>query len=178
MQISGALSFGDPVTTDLAALGALGRVEVTADLHCVTHFSVQGLRWSGIPTSAVLQAFPPAADATHVMVWAEYGYGVNLPLTDLALPTTVLATAVAGEPLPAERGGPLRLVVPHRYGWKGPKWVRGIEYLREDRRGFWEQRGYHNLADPWQEQRYSYQETDGSDPDGVPGQALRAHDSR
>ncbi len=163
VELSGALRSGGAVTLDVAALDALGRVDVVADLHCVTHFSVPGLRWSGVPTAAVLAAFPPAEDATHVMVWAEYGYGANLPIADLRRAHTVLATAVEGEPLPPERGGPVRLVVPHRYGWKGPKWVRGLEYLREDRRGFWEERGYHNHADPWLEQRYRYQEPHGPD---------------
>jgi DMSO/TMAO reductase YedYZ molybdopterin-dependent catalytic subunit len=95
-----------------------------------------------------------------VLVWAEYGYSTNLPIADLADPSAILATHRDGEPLTAEHGWPLRLVVPHRYAWKGPKWVRGIEYLVGDRRGFWEERGYHNVADPWLEQRYAYQEVD------------------
>ena len=52
----------------------------------------------------------------------------------------------------------MRLVVPHLYAWKGPKWLRGLEYCREPRRGFWEERGYHAVGDPWREERYSYQE--------------------
>jgi hypothetical protein len=65
---------------------------------------------------------------------------------------------------PPEHGFPLRLVVPHLYGYKSPKWLRAIEYLTEDRRGFWEEHGYHNIADPWKEQRYSYQEQEGDGP--------------
>jgi DMSO/TMAO reductase YedYZ molybdopterin-dependent catalytic subunit len=56
-------------------------------------------------------------------------------------------------------------VVPHLYAWKGPKWVRGVEYMTADRRGFWEERGYHNVGDPWREQRYSYQEEPGDGPE-------------
>jgi DMSO/TMAO reductase YedYZ molybdopterin-dependent catalytic subunit len=55
-------------------------------------------------------------------------------------------------------------VVPSRYAWKSVKWVRAVEYLTQDRRGFWEERGYHNTADPWREQRYSYQELPGEGP--------------
>ena len=54
--------------------------------------------------------------------------------------------------------------MPSLYAWKSVKWVRAIEYLTADRRGFWEERGYHNTADPWREQRYSYQEQDGAGP--------------
>jgi DMSO/TMAO reductase YedYZ molybdopterin-dependent catalytic subunit len=81
-----------------------------------------------------------------------------LRIEDLLRDTTVLATHRNGEALTPEHGFPLRLVVPHMYAWKGPKWVRAIEYLVADRRGFWEERGYHNVGDPWHEQRYSYQE--------------------
>ena len=76
----------------------------------------------------------------------------------------MLATHLDGAPLTPEHGYPLRLVVPSLYAWKSVKWVRAIEYLTCDRRGFWEERGYHNTADPWREQRYSYQEQDGEGP--------------
>jgi DMSO/TMAO reductase YedYZ molybdopterin-dependent catalytic subunit len=98
------------------------------------------------------------------MVWAEYGYSANMSLDDFAGSAAILATHCNGEPLTPEHGWPLRLVVPTLYAWKGPKWVRAVEYLRSDRRGFWEERGYHNAADPWREQRYSYQEREGDGP--------------
>src|SRR5438477_102379 len=60
-----------------------------------------------------------------------------------------------GEPLTAEHGGPLRLIVPHLYAWKSVKWVRGFMLLDQDRLGFWERNGYHAYGDPWKEQRYS-----------------------
>jgi DMSO/TMAO reductase YedYZ molybdopterin-dependent catalytic subunit len=94
------------------------------------------------------------------MVWAEYGYSANLRMTDFLAKTTLLATRRDGDPLTPDHGAPLRMVVPHLYAWKSVKWVRAIEYLTVDRRGFWEERGYHNVADPWREQRYSYQEDD------------------
>ena len=53
-----------------------------------------------------------------------------------------------------DHGGPLRLVVPSRYGWKSAKWVNGLEFMAEDRMGFWEQLGYHNNGDPWREERF------------------------
>ncbi|GHD55569.1 hypothetical protein GCM10010317_040930 [Streptomyces mirabilis] len=94
----------------------------------------------------------------------EYGYAANLRLRDFTAPETLLATHHNGELLTAEHGFPLRLVVPHLYGYKSPKWLRGIEYLTEDRRGFWEERGYHNVGDAWKEQRYSHQEREGEGP--------------
>jgi len=143
---------------------ALPKTEIIADFHCVTKFSVLGITWLGVPTAEVLRSVPPSAAATHVMVWADFGYGANLPLDGLAEERTMLVTHRDGRELTPEQGYPVRLVVPSRYGWKNVKWVRAIEYMAGDRRGFWEERGYHNNADPWQEQRYSYQEVPGEGP--------------
>jgi len=144
---------------------ALPETEIIADFHCVTKFSVLGITWVGVPAAEVLRAVPPSAAATHVMVWADFGYGANLPIGSLAESRTLLATHRDGRELTPEQGYPVRLVVPSRYGWKNVKWVRAIEYLAGDRRGFWEERGYHNNADPWREQRYSYQEQPGEGPE-------------
>ena len=83
------------------------------------------------------------------------GYTSNIPLKDLQRPEVLFAFDHDGEPLTAEHGGPLRLVVPHLYAWKSVKWVRGFMLLDHDRLGFWERNGYNAYGDPWKEQRYS-----------------------
>lgn len=147
-----------PVKWSWEDFGKLPVSDVRADFHCVTKFTVLDNEWRGVATSTLLSAVPPLDSVTHVMVWAEYGYSSNMSLDDFGAAEALFATHRNGAPLTPEHGFPLRLVVPQLYAWKGPKWVRGVEYLTEDRRGFWEERGYHNEADPWQEQRYSYQE--------------------
>ena len=164
LRIFGATESGDEVRLRWDDVAALPVIELTADFHCVTKFTVPAIRWTGIPAAEVLARFPPAAAVTHVMIWADYGYGANVRIGDFAAPTTMLATQIDGARLTPEHGFPLRLVVPHLYGWKSVKWVRALEYMTTDRRGFWEERGYHNLADPWREQRYSYQELAGEGP--------------
>jgi DMSO/TMAO reductase YedYZ molybdopterin-dependent catalytic subunit len=59
-----------------------------------------------------------------------------------------------GKALEPEHGGPVRLLVPKLYFYKSAKWLNGLEFMREDRPGFWEIRGYSNSADPWKEERY------------------------
>ena len=164
LRIFGATESGSEARLSWDDVAALPVSELTADFHCVTKFTVPGIRWSGIPATEVLARFPPAAGVTHVMIWADFGYSANVRIGDFAAPTTLLATQIEGAPLSAEHGYPLRLVLPHLYAWKSVKWVRALEYLTTDRRGFWEERGYHNTADPWREQRYSYQELDGEGP--------------
>ena len=158
-RITGATESGAEHHWDWADICALPRCAVTADLHCVTKCTVPDIPWEGIAAADLLRLAPPADPVTHVMVWADYGYSANIGICDFAADTTLLATAVAGQPLTPEHGFPMRLVVPHLYGWKSVKWVRAVEYLTEDRRGFWEERGYHSSADPWHEERFSYQES-------------------
>ena len=158
LKVFGETASGEVTRWTWPEFGQLPRTEVAADFHCVTKFSVLDNAWGGVATRTLLALAPPAAVVTHVLVWAEYGYSANMTLEDFASEQALFVTHRDGEELSREHGFPLRLVVPHLYAWKGPKWVRGVEYLTEDRRGFWEERGYHNRADPWREERYSYDE--------------------
>jgi DMSO/TMAO reductase YedYZ molybdopterin-dependent catalytic subunit len=164
LRIFGATESGDEARLNWDDIAGLPAGEVTADFHCVTKFTVPGICWSGVLAGDLLHAFPPAASVTHVMIWADFGYSANVRIDDFAGEDTILATHRDREPLTPEHGFPLRLVVPSLYAWKSVKWVRAVEYMTVDRRGFWEERGYHNVADPWREQRYSYQEVDGEGP--------------
>jgi DMSO/TMAO reductase YedYZ molybdopterin-dependent catalytic subunit len=164
LRIFGATESGSEARLRWDDVEAMPVCQVTAGFHCVTKFTVPGICWAGIPATEILSRFPPAPTVTHVMIWADFGYSANIRINDFVADDTLLATHRAGERLSPEHGFPLRLVVPHLYAWKSVKWVRAIEYLTADRRGFWEERGYHNTADPWREQRYSYQELEGEGP--------------
>lgn len=140
-------------------LQALPRARITADFHCVTRFSTLDNAWEGVATRELLRLVQVDPEASHVLVRCYGGYTTNLPLEDFLSEHALLADRHNGEPLPVDHGGPVRLVVPHLYAWKSAKWVHGIELLSEDRRGFWEENGYHTYGDPWKEQRFSSQET-------------------
>lgn len=141
------------------ALRALPRARVTADFHCVTRFSTLDNAWEGFSTRDLLARARVDPEASHVLVHCYGGYTTNLPLEDFLSEWALFADTHGGKPLPRDHGGPLRLVVPHLYAWKSAKWVNGIELLPEDRRGFWEENGYHTYGDPWHEERFSSQET-------------------
>jgi DMSO/TMAO reductase YedYZ molybdopterin-dependent catalytic subunit len=164
LRVVGATESGQERRWNWAQLAELPRTRIVADFHCVTKFSIQDAAWDGIAAADLLRAVPPAPAVTHVMTWADFGYSANVRIADFLAEDTILATHLDGAELSPEHGYPLRLVVPSRYGWKSVKWVRAVEYLTKDRRGFWEERGYHNTADPWCEQRYSYQEQPGDGP--------------
>ena len=158
LTIDGDTLTGAPTSLSWEEFSALPRVEIRADHHCVSHYTTQDLTWSGVAARTVIDLAPPADDIEHVLVSATYGYSSNIGLSDLASARAIFATHLDGEPLTPEHGWPVRLVLPHLYGWKGPKWVRSITYQRHPERGFWEQRGYHFTGDAWREERYSYQE--------------------
>jgi DMSO/TMAO reductase YedYZ molybdopterin-dependent catalytic subunit len=134
---------------------ALPRTTITTDIHCVTRWSKLDTVWEGVAIREVLRLAGVRPEATHVLEHAEQGYTTNVPLSVLDDGDVLLADTFDGEPLEAEHGWPLRLVLPKRYFWKSAKWIRGLELLDQDQLGFWERYGYNNNADPWQEERYS-----------------------
>jgi len=137
----------------------LPRVEITSDVHCVTRWSRFDNRWEGVAVKEILRRVGVRPEAKAVMVHAEGDYTTNLALEDLDQDDALLAIKHDGQDLPPDHGGPCRLVVPRLYFWKSAKWVRGFEFLDLNAPGLWEVNGYHLRADPWQEERYSDQET-------------------
>ncbi len=159
----------EPATWDLRVFGAveaplwlgweelraLPMVEATSDFHCVTRWSRYDNRWRGVSWAEVEGRVRPRPSARFVIFHADGGYTTNIALEDARREGVLLALEHDGAPLAPEHGGPLRAVVPHLYGWKSAKWLRGIELSATDKPGYWETRGYHNRADPWLEQRFS-----------------------
>ncbi|SCF27087.1 sulfoxide reductase catalytic subunit YedY [Micromonospora purpureochromogenes] len=125
----------------------------TVDIHCVTHWSKLGTSWQGVSLDTLLDGVDTTA--RYALAHSYGGYTTNLPLDDLRGGRAWVVHTYEGGPLPAEHGGPARLLVPHLYLWKSAKWVRGIRLLVDDQPGFWETAGYHDYGDPWREQRYA-----------------------
>ena len=144
-----------PVCLNWDEFNRLPRTRVTSDFHCVTRWSRFDNLWEGVAFRDVLALVKLKPRAGFVLVHAEQGYTANIPLPDLDRDNVLFATHHDGEPLSAEHGYPLRLIVPHLYAWKSVKWVRGLEFLDHDAAGFWERNGYHLYGDPWKEQRFS-----------------------
>jgi DMSO/TMAO reductase YedYZ molybdopterin-dependent catalytic subunit len=152
-QITGLVE--KPVRLTWAEFTRLPMKEITADMHCVTRWSRFDVRWEGVAFTDVMKLAAVKPEAKYVMVHAEEDFTSNVPLEDLMLPTALFALKHNGEPLPADHGYPVRLVVPHLYAWKSVKWVRGIEFMAQDAPGFWEENGYSMYGDPFKEQRFS-----------------------
>jgi DMSO/TMAO reductase YedYZ molybdopterin-dependent catalytic subunit len=141
---------------------ALPQAEDVSDFHCVTTWSRYDNHWRGVRFKTIAELVVPK-DAAHFVLCTGYDfmpgtyipYTVNVPLARAVEDDVLLVHAWEGKPLPREHGGPCRMITPKLYAWKGAKWIRKIEFLAEDRKGFWEVRGYSNTAEPWFNDRYS-----------------------
>jgi len=145
-----------PLVLTWEQLSDLPTVTVTQDIHCVTRWSRFDATFTGVPWSTIRDLVSPRPSARYVIAHSEHDYTANVPASFLELEGAMLATHADGEPLTLEHGWPMRLIVPGKYFWKSAKWLRGIELSASDKPGFWERYGYHNDADPFNEQRYAF----------------------
>ncbi|MCA9915417.1 MAG: sulfite oxidase-like oxidoreductase [Anaerolineae bacterium] len=162
----------EPATWDLRVFGevekemkwsweeflALPTISITRDIHCVTRWSKFDTTWEGVPFTEFVKLFGLKDSARYVIAHCDYGYTTNLPLETMMDDDVLLAYRYEGhmlhEPEWIDHGGPLRTLVPKRYFWKSAKFLRALEFTKEDKPGFWEKAGYHNEGDPWKEERY------------------------
>ncbi len=153
LTIDGAVE--QPVTLDWAQFMALPQVEDVSDFHCVTTWSLFDSKWKGVSFATAVALARPLESAQHVMTYAHDGYTTNLSLAEALKDDVLLVHAWNDQPLSRDHGGPVRMITPQLYAWKGAKWIKRIELLTANRLGFWETRGYSNTAYPWRDDRYS-----------------------
>jgi len=151
-EVFGAVETG--LTLSLEEFRGLPSETQTQDFHCVTGWSKFDCQFSGVPFPRLIERAQATGEAVHVMFHSADGYTTDLALADCLREEVLFAYGYDGEALPADHGGPVRVVTPHKYAYKGAKWVTGVELLTEPARGYWEQRGYSQTANPWAEQRY------------------------
>ena len=148
----------NPVRLNYQQFSALPTSRVESDFHCVTTWSMLDNTWEGVLAQDIVSLVQLKPQARYVMIHAEEGYTANLSLDDFLQDGVLFAHTHNGQQIDPDHGWPLRLVVPQLYGWKSAKWVRGVEFLSENERGFWEVRGYHIRGNPWTQERYSDEE--------------------
>jgi sulfoxide reductase catalytic subunit YedY len=119
---------------------------------CVEAWSMT-LPWTGFPLRKLIERCKPLSTATHVAFftalrkdempgiksqpWYSWPYYEGLRLDEATHELAFVATGVFGEPLPKQHGSPLRLVIPWKYGYKGPKAVNRIRFMDDQPKTFW-----------------------------------------
>ena len=152
----------NPVTLSWKDFLALPQAEDVSDFHCVTTWSRFDNHWKGVRFRTIAELVVPRPDVRHVlttgydhMPGTRIPYTTNLPLARAIEDDVLLVHTWQGQPLPREHGGPVRMITPKLYAWKGAKWIHRVDFLGKDQKGFWELRGYSNTAEPWANDRYS-----------------------
>ncbi len=111
--------------------------------HCVTTWS-RPESVEGVSTGKTPSKGRAASEAKFVVAEGyDFGWTTNLPLADLDDADVLVADRHDGEPIDADHGGPLRLIVPKLYARK-PPWLKAIELTADNEPGFWEKGGYHD----------------------------------
>ncbi len=153
LEIKGLVA--NPLTLTWEEFQELPRTKVFSDFHCVTTWSRLGNIWEGVATRELIARVNVQPQAKFVIATGyDDGWTTNLPLEDFAEEDALLADLHDGEPISADHGGPVRLMVPRLYAWKSAKWIKAIEFVSDDQPGYWERGGYHNHGDPWTEERF------------------------
>lgn len=144
-----------PFEIDFRELLGMDQVDLPLDVHCVTGWSVLGAKWTGVRVKTLAQRAKVKSGARHVIFQAAHGYTANVRIDEALGDDVMIAHKLDDKPIARTHGAPVRGVVPDLYFWKSAKWITGIKFVRRDAPGYWEQRGYHNHADPWLEERHA-----------------------
>lgn len=144
-----------PFVLDWPAFLALPQIDDISDFHCVTSWSRMDNHWRGVRFRTLAEQAVLKPEATHVLIKSYDGYSTNLPINECMDDDVLLVHTWEGIDLPREHGGPVRMITPRKYAWKGAKWIKEILFIPQDLLGFWELRGYSNTAEPWFNDRYS-----------------------
>jgi DMSO/TMAO reductase YedYZ molybdopterin-dependent catalytic subunit len=153
LQIDGEVE--NPVILNWEQFMALPQAEDTSDFHCVTTWSKFDMPWGGVRFIDLAALVQPKETASHVMCYGYDTYSTNLSIEEALKSDVLLVHTVYGADLEKEHGGPVRMITPQLYAWKGSKWIKKITFLTSNKKGFWEERGYSDTAYPWRNDRYS-----------------------
>lgn len=137
----------------------------TIDMHCVTTWSKFGTTFEGVAFRELVNLVELEEDVKYVKIYGYYngdrfGYSANMPIEPLLGEDALFVFRWKDQnhewqDISPKHGYPLRLIPPASfYLWKGSKWASGIQFMKEDEAGFWEELGYSMTADPFKEERY------------------------
>lgn len=140
-EIARPLRLEDGTALDLATLRELGKTHGVRYLKAMQCNNIpsplgQGL-WEGVPLRVLIGRLGRIKNVRRVYYWGFHNddpaqlFQSSLPLnraleTPPYEPPPLVAYRLNGEPIPLERGGPVRMVVPWAHGFKSIKWLRRI----------------------------------------------------
>lgn len=135
-----------PLSLTLDEVRAMPSVSYHHTLSCISNRIggdlISTTRWTGVRVRDVLETAGMKSTAEELFIEAADGFYESVPMSDLMNDRTIFAYEMNGVPLPHDHGYPLRIIIPHRYGMKQPKWIVNMEVLDREGRGYWVERGW------------------------------------
>ncbi len=139
-----------PFTLTYQELLALPMHQQYETLECISNEVGGGYMsnalWEGVRLSDLLQRAGVKNGAIKIAFYAADDYSDSIPLAKALEADILLAVRMNGATLPQEHGFPVRMLVPGIYGMKHCKWLTRIEVNNQDFQGYWEQRGWDDIA--------------------------------
>lgn len=141
----------NPKTYGLEDLLKFEQEERIYRLRCVEAWSMV-IPWNGFSLKKILDEVEPTSDAKYVRFetlydpkqlpgqnsgWYNWPYVEGLRLDEANNELALLATGLYGQPLPAQDGAPIRLVVPWKYGFKSIKAIVKIDLVDTPPTSLW-----------------------------------------
>lgn len=148
LRIGGLVA--NPLELTWPALKQLPAIDETLTLECISNPPdgqlIGNARWVGPKLRPLLERARIKPGAAYAALRAADGYFTGVPVEELTRYENFLPYLMNGAPLPPEHGFPLRLFIPGKYGMKQPKWITEIRLIDRPFRGYWELRGWSNVA--------------------------------
>ncbi len=152
LKVSGLVQ--NPLEFTYTELMNTSNARIVRDFHCVTKWSISDVVWEGVPFRTIASSAGVKPEAEWVMFHCLEGYTTVVPVQDVMVEDSIIALKMNGKPLSIEQGFPARPFMPQLYGWKSAKWLNEIEFIKDYVDGYWEQFGYHERGDIWEEERF------------------------
>ncbi|MFQ5943000.1 MAG: molybdopterin-dependent oxidoreductase [Anaerolineales bacterium] len=135
-----------PLSLTLGEIRAMPPISYHHTLSCISNRIggdlISTTRWTGVRVREVLEMAGMKPTAEELFIEAADGFYESVAMSDLMDDRTIFAYEMNGAPLPHDNGYPLRIIIPHRYGMKQPKWIVNMEVLDRKGRGYWVERGW------------------------------------
>lgn len=144
LQVNGLVE--KPLNLTYEEIIELPQTSKVVDLNCVEGWSFTA-KWTGVRMADLFEKAGDMENATTVIFYSADGYSTSLDKDYLLEKDIILAYRINDVTLPPDRGFPLQLVTEGKYGYKWAKWIERIELSDSPYRGYWEKRGYNNMAD-------------------------------
>lgn len=138
----------NPLTITYNELIKMPSKTIIDNIACVSdpYFLRATVQWTGVPLKYILNMAGVKPNATKIITYGADGYTSDLPLWKAMEDDTLVAYMADGQPLLTSHGYPIRLFVPRWWGYKSVKWLVKITVTDENYLGYWESRGYPDIA--------------------------------